>query len=354
MRAPKGLEGVVVADTAISDVRAEGQLIYRGLPIETLVQWPFLEVAALVVDGERHSQFESLFAQHGNLTPEEQQMVLSVPVSMHPMQLLQVVIPWLGAGLSRNGIEPRDLGLSVAMKLPAVVCTHLHNKPISLDVQEGYVGALVRGIAPDLPGQVIRDREQALNVSQILQLEHSLNAGTFAARVVASTEARIESAMAAGVAALSGPLHGGADQAVLDLVDGFDSVEQARDFVHAALERGEKIPGMGHREYRARDPRAACLETWAQRVSAGTQHADTYAKLVAVETTFRELVGNKPLYANVEFYKGLVYRSLGLPNAYFTAGFVMARVFGYIAHYLENATDNRIFRPAANYVESVR
>jgi len=157
--------------------------------------------------------------------------------------------------------------------------------------------------------------------------------------------------VAAGIGALSGPLHGGADEAALDLADRVATVEQARRYVAAALERGEKIPGMGHREYRVVDPRARFLKSWAEQLSQGTEHEHTYQVLCEIDRCFSEAMAErgKALHANVEFYKGLVLRMAGLPNHFFTAAFAMARVFGYVAHFIESREDNRIYRPAALY-----
>ena len=194
----------------------------------------------------------------------------------------------------------------------------------------------------------------AFNTAQILQLEHSFNAGTFAARVVASTLADIAAAVAAGFGALSGPLHGGADQKALEVVDQLNTDTEIALYVDQVLARGGRLPGMGHREYRVRDPRAAYLETWAERLAHGTPHAVTFDKLKLLEQTFRGRMEErgKPVYANVEFYKGLVYRILGLPDNYFTAGFAMARVYGYVAHVVESRENNRIYRPKARYIGS--
>jgi citrate synthase len=176
----------------------------------------------------------------------------------------------------------------------------------------------------------------------------------FAARVVASTLADIEAALSAGLGALSGALHGGADQAVLAIVDRLRTHADIIQYVDELLSQDGRMPGMSHREYRVRDPRAGFLEDWAQVLAQGTEHEKTYLKLKQLETVFRERMAqkNKPVYANVEFYKGLVYRMVGLPDHFFTAGFAMSRVYGYVAHFVESRVDNRIYRPQPRYVGS--
>jgi citrate synthase len=158
--------------------------------------------------------------------------------------------------------------------------------------------------------------------------------------------------LSAGFGALHGVLHGGADQAALETADRVGTPDRAAGFVDACLANGEKVMGMGHREYRVIDPRAVHLKALAGRLAAGTEHAVTFATLVAIEARFTERMAErgKDLYANVEFFKGLVFRMLGLPPRFFTALFGMARVFGYLAHFIESREDNRIVRPQALYV----
>jgi len=347
----KGLAGVVVDSTAISEVRAEGALSYRGIDIGELVPHSVTEVANLLVRGTLDADLDDDLRPHINLTQQESQWVLGLPSHLHPMQVVQGLTPLL-APTAELGFGEADAGVLVAAKLPAVVATHLRGEAVPLDPDKPYAQRFVEAISPGANEAQI----EAFNCAQILQLEHSFNAGTFAARVVASTLAPIQNAIAAGFGALSGALHGGADQAALNMVDELESVAAAQTFVAKALAQGTKIPGMGHREYRARDPRAVFLAQWAARlVEAEPKDSPlrhSYAILNTIDETFGEHMRalDKPLYPNVEFFKGLVYRAIGLPNEYFTTGFCMARVFGYIAHFQESRQDNRIFRPAARYI----
>lgn len=342
----KGLAGVVVDRTAISDVQSQGMLSYRGHAIESLVEQPFLWVAGLVVDDRLDDHLETLLADSMNLDKQETTMVLSLPADLHPMKVLQGMAALLSRGPDL-GYGEANQGLHVAAKLPAVVATHLMRRAVRLDPELGYAGAFIAAIGGN-PGA---DVQRAFNTTQILQMEHGFNAGTFAARVVVSTLASVEAGIAAGIGALSGPLHGGADEAALNLADQVATPEQANVYVAAALGRGEKIPGMGHREYQVVDPRARFLKTWAAALSQGTEHENTYQVLCEIDRSFSDAMAQKgkALHANVEFYKGLVLRIVGLPNHFFTAAFAMARVFGYVAHFIESRADNRIYRPAALY-----
>lgn len=344
-REHKGLAGVVVDESAISDVQSTGSLIFRGHAISELVNWEFSEVAALVVDGQRSDELGELLKVHANLSVKQMDHILLLNRTTHPMRVLQGMVPLLVD--EATSLDPRERGLIVAAKLPAIVAVHLTGSKVHLDATLPYAERFLSAINEESPDSVA-----AFNVAQILQLEHSLNAGTFAARVVASTLADIECAISAGIGALSGPLHGGADQAAIEIADSLSDQTSIQTYVKEALERGEKIPGMGHREYRVKDPRAMHLERWAERLSAGTEQEDVFNKLRMLESEIAAVMKlkGKDVHANVEFYKGVVYRSIGLPNNFFTAGFAMARVFGYVAHFLESRADNRIFRPQARYV----
>lgn len=346
-RVAKGLAGVVVDQTAISDVRAEGALSYRGRNIDALVNEPFLNVAGLVVDNVLDDHLCDVLASSVNLDQRETDFVLAAPDTTHPMQLLQSIVP-LMTRCNDLGHGEANQGLHVAAKLPAVVATFLMRRPVTIGAHQGYAEAFLAAIGNALDP----DHVAAFNTAQILQIEHSFNAGTFAARVVASTMAPVEASIAAGIGALSGPLHGGADQDALEIADSCNNVAQARDYVQRTLAAGGKIPGMGHREYRQVDPRAKLLQRWVDRLAIGTEHEATYEVLREIDACFSVEMRErgKALYANVDFYKGLVYRILGLPNHFFTAAFAMARVFGYVAHFIESRQDNRIFRPAAEYV----
>ena len=172
------------------------------------------------------------------------------------------------------------------------------------------------------------------------------------ARATASTLAPVENALSAAFGTLHGVLHGGADQAALETADRVGTPEAAPAFVDECLASKTKVMGMGHREYKVLDPRARYLKTLAADLCAGTEHEITYRTLVAIEDRFTERMAEvgKSLYANLEFYKGVIYRTLGLPTPFFTANFALARVFGYLAHFIESRADNRLVRPKAHYV----
>jgi len=370
MQIHKGLDGVVVDTTAVSLVDGvNGQLSYRGYAIDALLNRPFAEVASLVATGGFDSGFGEALTQASALSSREEAMVLDLPEETHPMHVLQGLTPLLDHGdpsgrfgdpsgrfgdpSGRFG-DPSGRfgdaaqGFVVAAKLPSLVATHFGRHSVAGLAAADPIEQFLLQI--DAPASPIARR--AFETAQILQLEHGFNAGTFTARVVASTLAPVENALSAAFGALHGVLHGGADQAALETADRVGCPEKASAFVDACLANREKVMGMGHREYKVVDPRARHLKGLAEQLTLGSEHEVAYRTLEAIEARFTERMAEqgKALYANVEFYKGLVFRTLGLPPRFFTALFAMARVFGYLAHFTESREDNRIVRPQAKYV----
>jgi citrate synthase len=345
----KGLDGVVVDTTAVSLVDGErGRLSYRGYDIGELIERPFAEVAALVALDRFDAGFGRRLSAHAELSPREEALLLALPADVHPMHVLQGVTPLLDREGAFADCGEAAQGFAVAAKIPAIIATHLRRGSVrGVSADDPIARFLAEIEAPNLP-----DAHRAFEVAQILQIEHGFNAGTFTARVVASTLAPVENALSAAFGALHGVLHGGADQAALETADRVGTPQHAVEFVDRCLSEGEKVMGMGHREYRVIDPRAVLLKGLAGRLAAGTKHEVTFSTLEAIEARFTERMAErgKALHANVEFYKGLVFRALGLPPRFFTALFGMARVFGYLAHFTESRLDNRLVRPQAHYV----
>lgn len=344
----KGLEGVEVDETAICLVDGErGILSYRGVDIDELVERPFDEVAALVATGRLDPEFAARLAASAELSEREAKLVCSLPRDVHPMHVLQGLTPLLDHHEAFAGFGDAAQGFAVAAKLPALIATHMHGTKAAAYPELGHADRFLAQIAA--PQTDIARR--AFNVTQILQIEHGFNASTFAARVAASTLAPVENALSAGFGTLHGRLHGGADQAALEVAERVGSAAAAPGFVDRCIADGTRVMGMGHREYRVLDPRARHIKELARALTAGTPHEQTFETLTAIEDRFRERMAEKgkALHANVEFYKGVVYRVLGMTPEFFTTGFAMARVFGYLAHFIESRQDNRLIRPKARY-----
>jgi citrate synthase len=354
------LAGVIVGETAISDVQGEnGLLSYRGIDINELIGVPFLHVVWLVLFGEwpderKKSRLKAFMCKHTRLTHAEIDLLQKVPKSLHPMLMLQGLVPLLTPPEEETLEVGQDAehGLFLAAKITALVAAHhrlSQNKVVLQPVpgllfHENFL-TMFHGSGPT------EEQRRMLDAAQILQMEHSFNCGTFAGRVCASSLAPIQSSISASIGTLFGKLHGGADQAALEMAMHIGSPDKAAAYVRNALANKEKIMGMGHREYRTVDPRAKVLKPMAVELCQDKESKNLLATLIAVEEACQREFADKgkEIWANVEFYKGAVFHSLGIPTHYFTAMFAMARVYGYIAHFLEFRRDSRLIRPRALY-----
>jgi citrate synthase len=359
----KGLEGVVVNTTSVSHVDGDaGRLYYRGEPIESLAQRRFAEVMHLVVfgslpDAQRLAEVEEYLWNAGRLPPEFVATLRQLARhGAHPMATLQAVAPLLAleppsVRLGRTAAE--EEGLLIAARIPATIATiHAaledHPDP-AYPASRRYGERFLQMFAGCDTSAAAVDVFEA---TQILQLDHSFNASTFTARVVTSTDAPAASALAAAMGALYGPKHGAADQGALEMAQEVGDPARAAAFVQDCLSKGRLVMGMGHREYRVVDPRAKIIKTLAGRYVAQPENRKLLDILSSVEEAFVEQTAQKrrSLRANVEFYKGVIFLSLGIPKEYFTTLFSAARSFGWTAHIVEQRVDNRIIRPAAEYV----
>ncbi|MAT91925.1 MAG: hypothetical protein CME59_04940 [Halioglobus sp.] len=356
----RDLAGVIVGETAISDVQGErGLLSYRGIDINDLVGVPFLHVVWMVLFGEfpgeqEKSRLKQFMCRHTRLSHDEIDLLQQVSRDLHPMLMLQGMVPLLSLPEeSLLGIDTdAEHGLFLAAKITGLVAAH-HRLGQSKSILSPVPGRLYHeNFLSMFHGRMpTPEQRRMLDAAQILQMEHSFNAGTFAGRVCASTEAPIQSCISASIGTLFGRLHGGADQAALEMAMAIGSPERAEAYVRDCLANKQKIMGMGHREYRTVDPRAKLLKPMAMELCEDGESRNLLNVLVAVEEACqREFAAKgKEIWANVEFYKGAVFHSLGIPTHYFTAMFAMARVYGYIAHYLEFKQDRKLIRPRALY-----
>ncbi len=355
------LAGVVVGQTAISDVQGDkGLLSYRGFDINDLVGVPFLHVVWMVLFGEwpdekQKTRLKTFMCKHTALSHAEIDLLQQVPRDLHPMLMLQGLVPLLKAPEEKwlEIDEDAETGLFLAAKITTLIAAHYR-----LDQSKSV-------LAP-IPGRLYHEnflhmfhgtrpteeQRKMLDAAQILQMEHSFNCGTFAGRVCASTLAPIQSSISASIGTLFGKLHGGADQAALEMAMEIGSPDKAEAYVKDCLANKVKIMGMGHREYRTVDPRAKILKPMAVELCQDDESKNLLATLIAVEEACQKEFAkrDKEIWANVEFYKGAVFHSLGIPTHYFTAMFAMSRVYGYIAHFLEFRRDSRLIRPRAEYV----
>lgn len=355
----KGLKGIVAAETLISDIDGEnGHLFYRGYEIRDITKKFSFEEAAYLLWFGRFPNEEQLnllkyqLKQNRDL-PENIRVILDLlPPSMDLMSVIRTAISAEG-GNSDYGWKPT---ISQAIRLTALVPTiiayrkrQLEGKEFvphrsDLDFVANYLYTL-NGKAP------LAAHVEALETYMILTLEHGMNASTFSARVTASTESDLISAITAAIGTMKGPLHGGAPSGVIELLDEIALVGDAEKVIRAKLTRGEKLMGFGHRVYRTHDPRAISLKAKLldmvgedEWLDLAMEVEDTAINLLA------ELKPGRSLYTNVEFYAAAIMKAINMDLVLFTPTFTASRMVGWTAHVIEQAENNTIYRPEAKYI----
>lgn len=358
----RGLAGVTAADTRLCYIDgAAGRLLYRGYDIHPLAEkGSYAEALYLLWYGELPTRtelavFEGLLARERRLPDELVDVLRCFGEDVTPMSALRTTVSVLGqldedAGDNSPEANLRKAGRLVGTLPAAVAAHHLLRRgeePISPDPDLGVAADFLRMLAGETPDET---SAAALDKSLLLYLEHGLNASTFACRVVASTLADMHAALTAGVAALSGPLHGGANEQAMRMLEEIGDVDAVDDYLDEQLGAGRKIMGFGHRVYRTEDPRATHLREMARRLGEASGDTSWYELSRAVEEEMQE---RKGLYSNVDFYCATVYRHLGIPLDLFTPLFALGRTGGWTAHVMEQHRDNRLIRPRAQYVGEI-
>lgn len=356
-----GLAGIPAARSSISFVDGErGILEYRGIRIETLAaRSSFEEVAYLLLAGKlptgtQLKAFSEALNAARKLPPEIGQMLRTFPAGGHPMAALQTAIAALGmldSDADYSVPEVRERKAIEIISITPTIVAAFHRlrqglEPLDPDTSLGHAADFLRmttGEAPD----VLTSR--VIDVSLILHADHTMNASTFTARVTASTGASPFAVTSAAVGSLSGPLHGGANERVLQMLNRIGTKKNVRPMIAEMIENKQKIMGLGHRVYKTKDPRATVLQQLAAEVFAARGKSKIYDVATEVETIAAELLGSKGIYPNVDFYSGIVYDKLGIQADLFTPVFAVARCAGWLAHWLEQMRDNRIFRPRQIY-----
>ncbi len=360
-----GLEGIVVGETVLSNVEGEvGRLTYRGYDIHDLAERAnYEEVVHLLLFGRlpTHEELDALnarLAARRALPNGLLAMMHAIPRDAWPMDVLRTgvsaiahFVPHRPDGSHETSV---DTAIDLIAKVPTIVATwdrmRRRLEPIAPDPKLTTAANFLYMRTGEQP---IPEAEKALDTYLILLADHSYNASTFSARVTASTGADIYCSITAAVATLAGDLHGGAPSKVMTMLEEIGLPEKAEPYVRDLLARHEKIMGMGHREYKIRDPRAAQLEQMAKNLTEKS-HTKWYLIARALEdasqTVLHEQKPGKRIYANVEFYTAPTLSSLGIPSDEFTCMFACGRISGWAAHVLEQFAHNRLIRPQATYV----
>jgi citrate synthase len=360
---PAGLEGVVVAETTVGDVRGlEGFFHYRQYSAVELAEKRTLEdVWHLLFRGELPDAAESATFAHEvrgrrAMPPGLTALLPALAGQGTPLEVLRSATSVLGAELGWRpthdiaAAELYDQALSLCAVVPTILAAAdrlgAGLEPVApredLDVASNYL-AMMTGEVPDAA------HARALEQYMILTIDHGFNASTFAARVITSTGADLGAAIVGAIGALSGPLHGGAPSRVLDMLDEIGSPERADAFIRPAIERGERIMGFGHRVYKTDDPRSLLLRAVVQPFGGPLVDLAVATERTVVDT-LADLKPGRHLYTNVEYYACVVMDLCGIPRHMFTPTFAAGRTIGWSTHVMEQASHNRLIRPAARYV----
>ncbi len=352
-----GLRGQIAGKSAICTVAmGHSGLTYFGYEVDDLADnCEFEEVAYLLFNGELPTQseldaYKTKLASLRDLPQALKEVLERIPASAHPMDVMRTGVSFLGNLETETDFsQQKDKADRLIATLPGMVSywyRYSHDDVrVDMDTGEDTIGGhflhlLHDGSPSDLHAQV-------MNVSLVLYAEHEFNASTFTARVCASTLSDIHSCITAAIGSLRGPLHGGANEAAMDMISQWSSADEAEKEILAMLERKEKIMGFGHAVYTESDPRNAIIKSWAEKLA--DEVGDTVLYPVSVrceEVMWRE----KKLFCNADFFHASAYHFMGIPTKLFTPIFVMSRTTGWSAHVFEQRADNRIIRPNAEYI----
>jgi citrate synthase len=361
--AAAGLRGVVAGESRICTVDGlEGKLSYRGIAIEELAEHAsFEEVAYLLWHGKLPTRAE-LTALQAALRSEAAlpapvlAFLRSVPRDAKPMDVLRTAVSALGIWDADAGDNSPEANLRKSVRLTAQIPTlvtafnHLRagREPVAPHPDLGVAANFLYMLKGEEPSET---ETRTFDIALILHADHEFNASTFSARVTIATLADVHSAVTSAIGTLSGPLHGGANEAVFRMLEQIGTLDNVGPYVNEKLgTKGGRLMGFGHAVYKTTDPRARSLKVMAEKLATESGNRRLFDMSSAIESLAMELKG---LNANVDFYSATVYHVLGIPTDQFTPVFAVSRITGWTAHILEQLADNRIIRPRAEYVGPV-
>lgn len=360
-----GLADVPVAESAVSFIDGKrARLEYRGVAVETLAREScFEETAWLLLKGDLPSQrqladFEDQLRNHRRIKYKLKDVIKCLPENGHPMDALQASIAAMGMFYPSRDVTNAqsnwDSVVRLIAKMPTVVAAfhRLRFGDEAIDPRDDldHASNFYYMLFERLPTPAVR---KVIDACLILHAEHTMNASTFSGRVTGSTLANPYTVVSSAIGTLTGPLHGGANEEVLQMLDEIGTQENVRPWLeNAVATKGKKVMGFGHRVYKVKDPRASVLQELAEHVFAEMTRPKQYEMAVELErlAAGQPTLGGKNVYPNVDFYSGIVYQALGIPRDLFTPIFAIARVAGWLSHWLEQLQNNRIYRPEQVYV----
>lgn len=359
-----GLAGVPAAKSKISFVDGQtGLLEYRGLRIEELaVRSTFMETTSLLLYDRLPTKaeldrFSTDVVHHRRIKYRISGLIKCLPEHGHPMDALQAAVAALGMFYpARNVLDPDVQYWSTVRliaKAPTIIAAYYRLRRGDDQIQPrddlDHASNFLYMLTEQAPDPLIA---KVLDTCLILHAEHTMNASTFSGLVTASTLADPYSVVSSAVGTLKGPLHGGATQEVLEMLEEIGSNENVRPYIEQKIAARQKLMGFGHRIYKVKDPRATILQGLARQLFARLERpgrSPLYELAEEVERVGEELLRAKGVHANVDFYSGVLYKAMGLDTDFFPTIFAMARVTGWLAHWLEQVQDNRLFRPDQIY-----
>lgn len=357
-----GLADVPVAESAVSFIDGKRACLeYRGIPVDVLArESTFEETSWLLLQGDLPTQrelarFDVDLRSHRRLKYKILDLLKCLPESGHPMAALQAGVAAVGMFYPARDVSDAKANwasvVRLIAKLPTLVAAfhRLRHGDDAVPPRDDlpHAANFYWMLTEQEPSPAVA---KVLDACLVLHAEHSMNASTFSARVTGSTLADPYTVVCSAVGTLTGPLHGGANEEALDMLDEIGSFQNVGPWLRDAVEKKKKIMGMGHRVYKVKDPRATVLQELAEHVFAESGKPIKYEMAVELEREAAGLLGPKGIYPNVDFYSGIVYQSLGIPRDLFTPIFAIARVAGWLAHWLEQLKNNRIYRPEQVYV----
>jgi len=358
MEVVRGLRDVAAAETRISYVDPNGTLFYAGYNIDELVGHVVYEEVAFLLIHKRLptlrelDEFRTTLISEMNLPEEVVATICSAPENAHPMEVLRTAVSHLG----EYDLEGRDLSHEANLrratrliaKVPVIVASiyaSQKNRQVpeaveDLDLVENFL-YMFRGALPD------EEEAEVLHRLMVLHADHGFNASTFAARVTASTNSDMYSAVTSAIGTLRGPLHGGASERVMEMLDDIGLEEEVEEYIQGMLDERKKIMGFGHRVYRAEDPRTKHLRLMVENLCHRERTLNLYSKCTRIERIVHE---RKKIYPNLDFYAAVTMDALGVPKEFFTPFFAASRISGWVAHVMEQYEDAVLLRPTSRYI----
>jgi citrate synthase len=367
----KGLEGIVAAETKMSFIDGEkGILEYVGIPIDDLARHSTFEETVFLLwnfglpTRGQLAEFQTQIRSRSKLPSELVKLILNTPKDAQPMHVLRSMASALALfdkDPNANDLpSARDKALNILAQVPAIIaCFDRHRRGLPIVEPRSDLSFAANFLWMLNAKEPTPAMTRAFDICMILHADHGLNNSTFTARVITSTLSDMYSAITGAIGSLRGPLHGGANEEVMEMLfeiealakkEGKDTRAIIEPYVMGRLAKKERIMGFGHRVYKTIDPRATFLKTFSKQIATDTGNLRLYEMSSTIEEIMAREVGAKGIYPNVDFYSATTYHSIGLKLDLFTPMFAMSRVSGWAGHCIEQLADNRLFRPAAKYV----